>query len=220
MGVALHIRARGALAACVLASGGLLLGSAASWGQEPSTAPTPGADVAPELRRLFRESARLDRLAAAYAAYYKLPADVAPRLLRIGLTPDDVSVALWIARRSVADPHAVAATRVKTGMSWVQVMRAYGVRTKALAVRLDGPRPDRGPYARPYRVLAGQARGPLTDAEVRDLVQLRLLSEHYRVRPSRVIARRGAGASPTDLVLEAQAAAGAKPSASPSRGRP
>jgi hypothetical protein len=160
--------------------------------------------------RFFADSARLDRIASIYAAYYRLPRLVPDRLLRIGLSPDDVSVTLWLAAASVADPHAIASARLKASPPWHTLLRAYHVSPGRLAVRLDGPPPASGPYARAYRVLAGQARGALTDAEVRDLVQLRLLAEHFRVQPAQVVARRTAGTSAVDLIFGGRTGAGVR----------
>lgn len=173
--------------------------------------PVPSADA------LADEQTRLDRLAAVYAAYYRRPLEMPARLLRLGLSPDDVSVVLFLAERASADPYAIASTRLRSGLAWHALMRAHNVRQSALAVRLDRSRPKSGPLARAYRVLAGQARGPLTDDEVRDLVQLRLVTEHFGQRPSRVLARRAAGTPATDLVLEFDRARGSR-AAEPSRG--
>lgn len=152
-----------------------------------------------------------ERVTAVYAGYYAQPPEAVARLLRVGLPPDDVSVVLWLATTAAADPYAIAASRLKTDMTWHELFRAYRVPTRRLAVRLDRPGAAQGPYARPYGVLAGRAPGPLRDGEVRDLVQLRLLSEYYRLRPSRVIARRAAGHPALDLILEADRASGARP---------
>lgn len=176
-------------------------------------ASVPGADA------LVEEHARLDRLAAVYAAFYRRPPEMPARLLRLGLSPDDVSVVLFIAERGSADPYAIASARLRSRLAWHALMRAHGVRPSALAVRLDRPRPKSGPLARAYRVLAGQVRGPLTDGEVRDLVQLRLVSEHFGQRPSRVLARRAAGTPATDLVLEFDRARGGRASDAPHGGR-
>ncbi len=178
----------------------------------PSPAPLDGAMRGSEAR-LAAERARLDTIAAVYAGYYAQHPELPARLLRIGLSADDVSVTFWLAVKAAADPYAIASARLQSRAHWSQLMRAHRVSSRALRVRLDGP--AYGPYARPYRVLEGRARGPLTDAEVRDLVQLRLLTEYYRFRPSRVIARRAAGRSGTDLILEAHRGRGARPPGRP-----
>lgn len=173
------------------------------------------ADPPETEERLRAETARLERLAAVYSGYYVGHPTVPERLLRIGLSADDVSVTLWLAVTAVADPYAIASARLKKGVRWAELMRAYRVPLRALYVRLDGPAPSQGPYARPYRVLAGRARGPLTDPEVRDLVQMRLLTEYYRLRPSRVIKARTAGQSAVALILEADRESGSRPPGRP-----
>ncbi len=178
----------------------------------PGPAPLDGTMRGSE-DRLAAERTRLDTLARVYAGYYAQHPELPARLLRIGVSADDVSVAFWLAAKAAADPYAIASVRVQSRTPWAQLMRAYQVSSRALRVRLDGP--AYGPYARPYRVLEGRAKGPLTDAEVRDLVQLRLLTEYYRFRPSRVIARRAAGRSATDLILDADRASGARPAGRP-----
>lgn len=172
------------------------LGSVPAWGREGEPLP-PGAEA------LAAEAARRDRLAVVYGAFYRRPTDVPARLLRLPLSADDVSVVLFIAERGSADPHAVAAARLAKRVPWHALMRAHGVRPSALLVRLDGPRPTKGPYAHAYRVLGGRVRGSLTDDDIRELVQLRLVTRHFRLAPSRVVARRTAGVRPTDLVLDA-----------------
>ncbi len=169
----------------------------------------------PAEERLASEAARLERLATVYSGYYADHPAAAARLLRMGLPADDVSVTLWLAAAAVADPHAIASARLRTGVGWHELLRAYRVPPRALYVRLDGPAPLRGPFARPYRVLAGRARGPLTDQEIRDLVQMRLLTEYYRLRPSRVIAARSAGRSTVELILEADRRSGSRPPGRP-----
>ncbi len=188
----LALRGLGLLLACAVRLGGGAVAGAAD-----APAPPPGTEA------MAAEHARLERLAAVYAAYYRRRPEVPARLLRLGLSADDVSVVLFIAEKGVADPYAIASARSARKIPWHAIMRAHRVRLSALAVRLDGPRPKTGPYARAYRVLAGQTAGPLTDDEVRDLVQLRLVTRHFGVRPSRVLARRAAGVRATALVLEA-----------------
>lgn len=183
-------------------------GAAAPSIPAPPDGATPGRE-----EHLAADRARLEALAAVYAGYYGRNPEMPARLLRVGLTPDDVSVTLWLAAKAAADPNAIASARVHRRAPWWQIMRAYRVGSRALRVRLD--RPAYGPYAHPYRVLEGRAKGPLTDAEIRDLVQLRLLTEYYRLRPSRVVAGRAAGRSGSDLILEAHRTRGAKPPGRP-----
>ncbi len=203
----------------LLSALGLALLSQAPLGLPRVLLAADGPTVAPGTEALAGERARLEALAAVYAAFYRRPPEVPARLLRLGLSPDDVSVVLFLAERGSADPHAIATARMTSKAPWHSLMRAYGVRQSALAVRLDRARPTSGPYARAYRVLAGRARGPLTDAEVRDLVQLRLVTRHFGLRPSRVLARRTAGTRATDLVLELDRARGGTAADAPRRGR-
>jgi len=191
--------------AALAAAAAIALGFGAAAGALPAA-----ADVASGHASALPPAAA-ERVTAVYAGYYAQPPEVVARLLRVGLSADDVSVTLWLATTAAADPYAIAASRVKTGMSWPELFRAYRVPTWRLAVRLDRPGAAQSPYARAYRVLAGRAPGPLRDGEVRDLVQLRLLSEYYRLRPSRVIARRAGGHPALDLILEADRASGARP---------
>ncbi len=99
--------------------------------------------------------------------------------------PDDLAVAFFLAARSGRDPEFVFELR-RGGLSWWDVGRRLDLRPDVWFVPCDcrpGP-----PYGRAYGYWRKHQRDPgyrfsLRDAEVRDLVALRMLHEYYGMEP-------------------------------------
>lgn len=167
--------------------GALLVLACMAWAPRP----TPAQDV----------SARL--------AYYRAVADyfeVAPAEVSIladwDLVPDEIPVALFLARRAGISPEALVALR-GSGRGWVDLARRYGVGAAQLHVPFTRP-PTSGLLAGAYEQYQARPVGDwgqigLTDEDIVTLVNVRVLSAALGMRPDEVLQRRGAARSFVDV---------------------
>jgi hypothetical protein len=99
-------------------------------------------------------------------------ATLEPLLPRMGYVTTDLPVVLFLTRASAQPVDAILALRTR-GLSWAQVFRDLGLGYQPLFVDLD--RDPGGPY---HTVWTSYRREPtrlrLTDAQIRDLVDLQL----------------------------------------------
>lgn len=101
--------------------------------------------------------------------------------------PDDLAVALQIMRYSGARQRELYELR-SGGMSWWEISVRLGVPTDAWFVEVD--RDPGPPYGNAYGYWKNQRRGKkhkhrkmqLSDAEMRDLIAVRMVHEYYGVR--------------------------------------
>lgn len=124
-------------------------------------------------------------------AHYQHVDQVEIRILREwDITPQEVPVVLFIARRAGVSPDALAALH-GPGTSWMDLAGRYNIESADLYVRLsdggDGTR-----LARAYQAFADHPRSEwsrvrLSDAEVVALVNLRFLSSVVGVSPDVVL---------------------------------
>ena len=147
--------------------------------------------------------------ASARLAYYRAIADyfeVAPAEVSIladwDLVPDEIPVALFLARRAGISPEALVALR-GSGQGWVDLARRYGVGAAQLHVPFTRP-PSGGLLAVAYDQYQSRPAGDwgqirLTDEDIVVLVNVRVLSAALDMRPDDVLQRRGAARSFVDL---------------------
>lgn len=108
--------------------------------------------------------------------------------------PDDLSVLLFLARHSRRDAAEIAVLRAK-GLTWWEVGLRIGVPADVFFVRVardPGP-----PYGKAYGHWKQHRHSKrafvLSDAEVRDLVAVRMIHEYYGVPVEVAMSRRAAG---------------------------
>jgi hypothetical protein len=141
----------------------------------------------------FSVSAHIGDFHVAVANYYQVPEREVIVIRERRIPDDEIPVALFIARHAGVPWGRVVDMRLR-GDSWWDISVRLGVSPEVYYVPVavvSGP-----PYGRALGHYKKKHRKEwrtivLTDADVVNLVELRFLSEHYRVPPERVIELRG-----------------------------
>jgi hypothetical protein len=180
-----------------------VVGVAAPAAAAPAPALPPLPTVAPDLLPL--------KLAEIYSDFYTVPAAQVERLVRAGLTTDDVSVTCFVAVAGPSPVTTLAIQRMQRA-SWAEIITAIGVPARALipVTRSSRPAPR---FAALLRRLAAAPDTPpaLADDEVREIVQLKVAVEYFGLEPADVAAWRGAGVAASRILLAHYFAAGGGP---------
>jgi len=139
---------------------------------------------------------RLRSFYLAMGDYYRVP----PRQVleireRYRCPEDDLPVVYFLATRARVEPSAIISLRVGH-MSWLDIAFHYRLTPDIFFVpvsarRIGPPYGNAYGYYRKYGPARNWKRIVLTDREVVDLVNLKFMSEHYRMAPEAVIAMRG-----------------------------
>ena len=156
------------------------------------TAATTGAGRA-DAQTPFSVSAHIGDFHVAVANYYHVPEREVIVIRERRIPDDEIPVALFIARHAGVPWGRVVDMRLR-GDSWWNISVRLGVSPDVYYVPVavvSGP-----PYGRALGHYKKKHRKEwrtivLTDADVVNLVELRFLSEHYRVPPERIIELRG-----------------------------
>jgi hypothetical protein len=141
----------------------------------------------------FSVSAHIGDFHVAVANYYHVPEREVIVIRERRIPDDEIPVALFIARHAGVPWGRVVDMRMR-GDSWWDISVRLGVSPEVYYVPVavvSGP-----PYGRALGHYKKKHRKEwrtivLTDADVVNLVELRFLSEHYRVPPERIIELRG-----------------------------
>jgi hypothetical protein len=139
---------------------------------------------------------RLRSFYFAMGDYYRVP----PRQVvefreRHRCPEEDLPVVYFLAARAHVSPEVIFNLRIGK-MSWIDIAFRYGLTPDIFFVplaveRIGPPYGNAYGYYRKYGPARDWKRIVLTDREVVDLVNLRFMSEHYRMSPESVIAMRG-----------------------------
>ena len=138
-------------------------------------------------------SAHIGDFHVAVANYYRVPEREVIVIRSQRIPDDEIPVALFIAQRAMVSSATVINFR-RRGESWWDISVRFGLSPEVYYVPVTvAPGP---PYGRAYGHYKKKSRNQwrtivLTDAEIVNLVELRFLSEHYRVAPERIIEMRG-----------------------------
>jgi len=116
---------------------------------------------------------------------------------RYRLSDEELPVVYFLSARARIDPSVIIGLRIK-GLSWLDVTFHYGLTPEIfyvpVAVEKIGP-----PYGKAYghfkkyRSKKEWKKIVLSDYEITDLVNLRFISEHYKVKPEAVMKMRSQG---------------------------
>jgi len=116
---------------------------------------------------------------------------------RYRLRDEELPVVYFLSARTRVDPSVIIDLRIK-GLSWLDVTFHYGLTPEIfyvpVAVEKIGP-----PYGKAYghfkkyRSKKEWKKIILNDYEVADLVNLRFISEHYKIKPETVMKMRSQG---------------------------
>ncbi len=138
----------------------------------------------------------------AVADYFEVPAAEVAILADWSLPPDEIPVALFLARRTGISPEALVALR-NSGRGWVELASRYEVGAAQLHVPLQRP-PSSGLLSSAYQQYGSRPvddwnRIGLTDEDIVTLVNVRVLSSALGMRPDEVLERRSAVRSFVEL---------------------
>jgi len=155
-------------------------------------APAIGGDHA-SAQTAFSVSAHIGDFHVAVANYYHVPEREVIVIRERRIPDDEIPVALFIARHAGVPWSRVVEMRLR-GDSWWNISVRLGLSPEVYYVPVavtPGP-----PYGRALGHYKKKHRKEwraivLNDADIVNLVELRFLSEHYRVAPERVIELRG-----------------------------
>ncbi len=159
--------------------------------QSPATAQVRDVDLG-----ISVSDGRLRGFYLALGDYYRVP----PRQVvefreRYRCPEEDLPVVYFLAARAHVEPAAIISLRMSK-MSWLDISFRYGLTPDIFFVpltvqRVGPPYGNAYGYYRKYGPARDWKRIVLSDREVVDLVNLRFMSEHYRMSPESVIAMRG-----------------------------
>ena len=141
----------------------------------------------------FSVSAHIGDFHVAVANYYHVPEREVIVIRERRIPDDEIPVALFIARHAGVPWGRVVDMRLR-GDSWWDISVRLGVRPDVYYIPVAvSPGP---PYGRALGHYKNKHRKQwstvvLSDADVVNLVELRFLSEHYKVPPERIIELRG-----------------------------
>jgi hypothetical protein len=145
-----------------------------------------------EAQTAFSVSAHVGDFHIAVANYYHVPEREVIVIRERRIPDDEIPVALFIARHASVPWARVVDMRMR-GDSWWAISVRLGLGPEVYYVPVAStPGP---PYGRALGHYKKKGRKEwrtivLTDADIVNLVELRFLSEHYRVAPERIIALR------------------------------
>jgi len=134
--------------------------------------------------------------------YYKVPERETHVIRERRLPDDEMPVAFFMARRARVAPSEVIEMRLQ-GRSWMDISNRYRLAPDIYYVPVRdeklGP-----PYGRAYgHYKHGRGRrrfeGRFSDEDVVNMVNLRFLSERYKIPPDRIIRMRSEGRSFVDI---------------------
>jgi len=152
---------------------------------------------------------KLQSFYLAISDFYQVPGkEVVATKERYRLPNEELPVIYFLAARAHVSPSAILDLRNKS-MSWLDITFHYGLAPDIffvpLAVKKVGPPYGRayGYYSK-YRPNKDWKKIVLKDQEVIDLVNLRFLSEHYRIAPEVVIEMRSGGNNFINISHEAE----------------
>jgi hypothetical protein len=140
----------------------------------------------------FSVSANIGDFHLAVSNYYHVPEREVIVVRDRRVRDEEIPVVFFVAQRARVAPATIVDLRLR-GLSWWDISVRYHLGADVYYVPVSAsPGP---PYGKAY----GYYKKPrsqwktivLSDADVVNLVELRFLSEHYRVAPERVIELRG-----------------------------
>lgn len=140
----------------------------------------------------FSVGAQIGDFHVAVSNYYHVPEREVIVLRERRIRDDDLPVVLFIAQRASVAPATIVDLRLR-GLSWWDISVRYGIGPEVYYV------PVRAVPGPPYGKAWGHYKKPrkqwntivLADDDIVNLVQVRFLSDYYKVDPDRVVEVRG-----------------------------
>ena len=128
--------------------------------------------------------------------YYRIPQSEVMIIRKRGIPPCEIPVNLLIAKRAHVAPEIITDIRLRDN-TWLHTTLRFGLGPEIFYVRVGVVVRD-PPYDRIYRYYQHKPRRKwktivLRDDDIVNLVNLRLMSEHYGYPPERIIKMRSGG---------------------------
>jgi hypothetical protein len=146
----------------------------------------------------------LSPVTVTFSEYYKVEPRIVDGLVAQKVSNDDISVALFLANLAKVTPETVIGYRAK-GLSWADITGQLGVKPDVYFMGLPAnPAP---PYGNAWGYWKKRRAQPTTvfnlaDDDLRNLVQLRLVNQYYKVKPRTVIQWRGSGKDFSTIIAD------------------
>jgi hypothetical protein len=126
----------------------------------------------------------------AVGEYFDVPVQEVTIISEWELSPDEVPVVFFLARRAGVSPDALIGVR-RGGRAWAEVAGRFGLGPRAFHIPLPGDA-DLGSLSRAYGEFRGRPAGEwaqvrLEDMDIVTLVNLRVLGEQTGTPPVRVL---------------------------------
>lgn len=158
-------------------------------GPPPATAPPPPPSPQVVVRTVYSE-------------YYRVQPVVIERIGRRGIHDDDAATVLFLAQRAQVSPDLIVDWRLG-GASWMAITLRLGLQPDIYYVAVPATTRVGPPYGKAYGYWRKRERERvvLTDADVVNLVHLRIVSEYYGYPAETVMKWREDGQSFQDIVV-------------------
>ncbi len=128
--------------------------------------------------------------------YYRAPIEEI-RVIRRSLSPDELSVVYFLARKANRSPEYITRMRID-GRSWWQITISLGLEPRDIYV-VETSRHSGPPYGKAYGHHKKHGDYRLSDGEIVELVNTRFLASYHRVSADEIIDRRKGGRSYSDI---------------------
>jgi hypothetical protein len=158
----------------------------------------------PALAQITVSTTGATPVTVTFGEYYKVEPRIVDGLVAQKVSNDDISVALFLANLAKVTPETVIGYRAK-GLTWADITGQLGVKPDVYFVGLPAnPGP---PYGNAWGYWRKRRAQPppvfnLADDDLRNLVQLRLVSKYYKVKPRTVIHWRGSGKDFSTIIAD------------------
>jgi len=126
--------------------------------------------------------------------YFKVTEDQIGSLLKTPLPDDDLPIVLFIAQRAGVDPNSVLVVW-SSGLNWMQTAHHFGLNPWIFFTPIQGDLKNT-PYLKPYHYFKDRNnRVRLSDDDMINLVNLKLIAEQYNRDPYEIVQLRAQGKS-------------------------
>ncbi len=140
----------------------------------------------------------------AMIEHFKIPPFELLRMEKQRINPVEMPIVLLLAAQAHVASQKITSLRLQ-GLPWIDITLKFGLKPNIFFVpvkRVKGP-----PYGKAYgyyKNRGGKNSGvmPLNDDDILNLVNLKFMSEHYRISPDEIIKMRSSGKNFIDINQE------------------
>ena len=132
-----------------------------------------------------------DSFHLAIGSYYHVAPEEVDVVEQRNIPDDEQPVVFFVAQRVHVAPEVIIDLRAQ-GISWVEIFHHYHISPRVLYIPAPGGW-EGTPYAGYYAYYREGGRGPLADADIVNMVNLRFASRYYHRPPGEIIRMRRDG---------------------------